>query len=384
MAHSLSICILGDCPHQLWGQSLTGRLLRQFSRAGCTTVLDEKDLPAASGAVILLRADAVLDMPLIDVLCKTPDLLLLSGHPDPDKPLAAHVVAEKAVQMASVLKDTGPVATMAGMSMKRPDQLAEQYWQALRKRETPYALRFDPARRGQIEWRSFMGTYKGATDIVTKHVWPRPAFWLTRLLAPTFITPNMVTTVSALFTVLAFVLFWQGHWVAGLVCAWLMTYLDTVDGKLARTTLTASKWGNVFDHGIDLVHPPFWYWAWGMGLATTAHPLDASALTLVLGVIIGGYVAQRLIEGAAIAWLGIEIHIWRPIDSLFRQITARRNPNLVLLSLSVLFGRPDLGLVAVAAWTALCLLLHGVQFLQAALIRRRGGKLQSWLARPGP
>ena len=384
MAHSLSLCILGQSPHQLWGLSLTGRLLRQFSRAGCSTVLEESKLSSARGAVILVRADAVLDMPLIDTLCNSPGLLLLSGDPDPDKPLAAHVMAERVGEMASVLRGDTPATAMTGMSVNRPDQLEDRYWQALRKREIPYAFRYDPARRDEIEWRSFMGTYKGATDLVTKHVWPRPAFWLTRLLAPTFITPNMVTAVSAIFTVLAFILFWQGHWVAGLICAWLMTYLDTVDGKLARTTLTASKWGNVFDHGIDLVHPPFWYWAWGVGLATTAHPLDSATLTLVLGVIIGGYVLQRLIEGAAIAWLGIEIHIWRPIDSLFRQVTARRNPNLILLSLSVLFGRPDWGLVAVAVWTALCLVLHGLQFLQAAMIRRRGGKLQSWLAKPGP
>ena len=38
--------------------------------------------------------------------------------------------------------------------------------------------------------------------------------------------------------------------------------LDTVDGKLARCTITSSGWGNVFDHGVDLIHPPFWWWAW--------------------------------------------------------------------------------------------------------------------------
>ena len=37
-------------------------------------------------------------------------------------------------------------------------------------------------------------------------------------------------------------------------------------------------------------------------------------------------------EGIAIKWLGLEIHIWRRIDTLFRQITARRNPNLVILT----------------------------------------------------
>ena len=42
--------------------------------------------------------------------------------------------------------------------------------------------------------------------------------------------------------------------------------LDTVDGKLARCTITSSKIGEAIDHGIDLVHPPFWWWAWGVGL----------------------------------------------------------------------------------------------------------------------
>ncbi len=112
----------------------------------------------------------------------------------------------------------------------------------------------------------FMGTYKGATDLVTKHLWPTPAFHATRALAPRGITPNMVTTIAALMTVLAFWCFLKGQFIPGLMAAWTMTFLDTVDGKLARTTLTSSKWGDIFDHGIDLVHPPFWYIAWAIGL----------------------------------------------------------------------------------------------------------------------
>src|SRR3546814_2416912 len=47
-----------------------------------------------------------------------------------------------------------------------------------------------------------------------------------------------------------------GFW-TGLAAAWIMTFLDTVDGKLARVTLASSRWGNAYDHGIDLIHPPF-------------------------------------------------------------------------------------------------------------------------------
>src|SRR3546814_2373028 len=101
-----------------------------------------------------------------------------------------------------------------------------------------------------------------------------------------------------------------------------MTCLGTVDGKLARVTLTSSPIGNVFDHGIDLVHPPFWWWAWIVGLAHAGFDLPAS--DLVLGAIVGGYILQRIEEGIFIRCFKIQMHIWRPFDSRFRLITARR------------------------------------------------------------
>lgn len=183
-------------------------------------------------------------------------------------------------------------------------------------------------------------------------------------------------------TVAAFVLFLYGQFALGLLCAWAMTFLDTVDGKLARTTLTSSKWGDVFDHGIDLVHPPFWYMAWGYGLIFWGIAWSNQLFWGTMILIFGGYILQRLMEGAAIKWLGLEIHIWRKIDTLFRQVTARRNPNLILLTLGTLIGKPDWGLLAVAAWTAICLGLHGIQLLQAFSAKKAEGTLLSWMTKP--
>ncbi|HTN97333.1 MAG TPA: CDP-alcohol phosphatidyltransferase family protein, partial [Nordella sp.] len=85
-------------------------------------------------------------------------------------------------------------------------------------------------------------------------------------------------------------------------------------------------------------------------------------------------------EGISIKWLGLEIHIWRKVDTVFRQITARRNPNLVILTVFAVLGRPDWGLIAVAWWTVICLVLHGLQLAQA-LVAKRGGPLESWMAK---
>jgi phosphatidylglycerophosphate synthase len=157
----------------------------------------------------------------------------------------------------------------------------------------------------------------------------------------------------------------------------LFMVLDTVDGKLARCTITSSKIGNILDHGIDQVHPPFWWYAWGVGLAAYGTPLEQGDFSLLMIIIIGGYLVQRLIEGIFMRRYGMHIHVWEQVDSRFRLITARRNPNMVILFVALLAQRPDLGLWAVAGWTIFSCLFHGVRLLQALRLPR--AQVKSWL-----
>ena len=96
------------------------------------------------------------------------------------------------------------------------------------------------------------------TDLLTKYLWPEWALVLTRLAARAHISPNMVTSAAALLCILAAVAFWNGRYWLGMGLGLGFMVLDTVDGKLARCTITSSRWGNLFDHGTDLIHPPFW------------------------------------------------------------------------------------------------------------------------------
>ena len=75
----------------------------------------------------------------------------------------------------------------------------------------------------------------------------------------------------------------------------------------------------------------------------------------------------------------MEIHVWQRIDSKFRLVTARRNPNMVILVAALLFRRPDLGLELVAWWTLASLIFHAVRLAQANERARRGERLVSWL-----
>ena len=95
---------------------------------------------------------------------------------------------------------------------------------------------------------------------------------MVRPLARWGVHPNWVTGVSILLTLAVIPLCAAGHFLAGFLCAYGMSVLDSVDGKLARLTFTDSKLGNVLDHGLDLVHPPFWYCAWAYGLTLGTAP----------------------------------------------------------------------------------------------------------------
>lgn len=376
-----ALCIVGRPVGPIWGMSTVERLVKQFARAGVEHVVQLAEAQERDGPVIFVRADAVLDQPIVPTLARRLNLVLLSGDAGEQVPVAVATNGKNAAMVEKVFAGES-VPDDLRLLVRTPAELNADFWDKLRKKQVPYAMVVTPDRLADIEWRMFMGTYKGATDFVTLHVWPRPAFYVTRLIAPTFISPNMVTAVSAVMVVLAFWWFWHGQYGLGIVAAWLMTFLDTVDGKLARTTLTASKWGDIFDHGIDLVHPPFWYYAWAAGLASAGFVWSSSFMWLVIGSIMVGYVLQRIMEGIAIKWLGIEIHIWRPIDTFFRQITARRNPNLVIMMVCAIIGRPDWGLIGVAVWTFVCLLLHGVQLAYAFSRKEKGKTLESWMSQP--
>jgi len=365
---------VGTAPVRLWGMTSAERQRRQFVRAGLTEVA--ADAPADRAAVIL-RADRVFDEQLVKDLVAKPGTVL--RDPATGEDVGAHVPAGRAAEVQAAMAAGGPLPAALTTDLRTlgPTELSSAYNNALRKKEPPYLLHLTAENLPAIETRMFAGSYKGVTDLVTKYVWPWPAQRVTKWCALAGLTPNMVTTVSGLCVLAAMYLFWIGEFLPGIFFAWAMCFLDTVDGKLARVTLTSSKWGNVFDHGIDLVHPPFWYWAWIVGLANVGMALENQAL--ILAVVVVGYVAQRIQEGFFIARYKIEIHIWRPFDSFFRLITARRNPNLILLMAFSLVGRPDLGMVAVAVWTVLSFLVHMVQIVQAEMARRHG-PIRSWLS----
>lgn len=372
--------LAGNSSVPIWGLDGATRLTRTLKSFGMSDIAPWPAPAPADSAILLLHAGYILEETLLRKLVASPGKYLLdpvSGHL-----AAAHISAAEAPAMAEMLLREAPFKAEdipSGISVAQlPLSEAEDYSHAVKKRITAFIMPISAANKPMIERHLFGAVYKGVTDIVTKYVWPWPAYHVTRACAALGITPNMVTSASAVLTVLAYFLFAGGQFGWGLAAAWGMTFLDTVDGKLARVTVNSSPFGNIFDHGIDLIHPPFWYWAWIMGITAAGGSLWQP--DLIAAIVIGGYVFQRLQEGAFKLFFGITVHVWRPFDSRFRLINARRNPNLIILMVSALFGRPDIGMIAVALWTLACIGIHFMQIGQAIGYRLRREAIHSWLA----
>lgn len=376
MAKDINLRIVGDVSARLWGLDLREWQGRAWGKAGARLTDD-------ASARVLLGAEWVLSPAVQAAILKTPGAALIAPATEGGAPrlVALHLPegASADDHLALIGQENPDTSALgaAGFRTGGVTDFAGSYNEALRKRETPYALSMRATSQREVEKRLFKGSYKGATDLVTKYAWPWPAFHVTRAAAALHISPNTVTTASLVLVGVAFWLFWIGAWAPAIVAAWAMTFLDTVDGKLARTTMSYSKWGNVYDHGIDLIHPPFWYWAIWHGLTQEAVGPAPWLLDGALAVILAGYVLNRIEEGIFLRKFGFHIHSWQRIDSVAREITARRNPNLLIFMLAVMLGAPGWGFVAVAAWTVLWLVFHGLR-LVAAL--RSDRPVVSWMA----
>jgi phosphatidylglycerophosphate synthase len=382
------VAMVGASDSLIWGLTTEERLRRAIKSLKVEAVLRDGEPLPADGSIVLIRADYALEDRLVASLVEhgTGALLAIEGEDGRSRiPAAAHVEAKDAAAVKAILGDgaldEGP-ALPVGVQVKGVLDVGSAYNRKLRKREAPYALKVEPKTIERTENHIFAGAYKGVTDFVTKYCWPLPARWVARRAVQLGLSPNNVTTASLALVFVTLWLFMQGYFLMGLAVGFVMVLLDVVDGGLARVTLTSSKWGNAFDHGVDLIHPPFWYWAWWYGLhKTVPEAATTPLLDVALVVVLVGYVIGRLEEGLFIKAFGIQIHTWRPVDSFFRLITARRNPNIVILLIATLFGAPVMGFLLIALWTVLSLLFHAARITQGFLLRDETG-LRSYLAEP--
>lgn len=363
---------------RLWGLTYSQRIQRQFQRDSQIRWVEHlSELPAAAD-VLVVDGRWLLDGRILQALVK-------SGQGRFYARAANRVVAVRCQgqQIEQALSCIDGIEAAYPWPQEVLEDSVNTLEARLRKLDPPLILALTEENRRAIENALYGSAYKSVTDLITKWAWPRPARQVTRWCAYAGLRPNHITLLGLILMLAAGVLFYFGEFGWGLLAGWIMTFLDTVDGKLARVTLTASKLGNALDHGMDLVHPPFWYMLWGMGLGHLGLWAGEPSLTWIYGLIFAGYIGGRLAEGC-FEWIigSFSLFTWRPFDSFNRLVTARRNPCMIILTAAWALQRPDLGLLGVVLWTLFSTALLWLRNAQAALARRRG-PLESWLELAG-
>lgn len=379
MSTATYLHIFGDSEITIWGLTGRERLHRMLQGKENIVFVDDVEKIPVSADALFLNANFLFDARVLAAVLSLDKKVAL--YSDDGCPAAIRTDGNYASQLLRNLnsnKDQNYKFALLTIPRIEVKDLKIDFQQNLKKKDPPYVLPISEQNRTLLEQELFSGSYKGVTDLVTKWVWPVPAYWAVHYCVRQGWQPNHVTYLSVVLAVLTGLAFWAGWFGIGLLMGWFMTFLDTVDGKLARVTVTSSRIGDVMDHGLDIVHPPLWYIAWGAGLIGTQYEMPALGFFMALMFI--GYVGGRLCEGAFQFWLAsFDMFIWQKLDSFNRLITARRNPNLLFLSYGWLIDRPDLGLYLVVFWHLISTGFLAWRVLLAWRTKQAGGALTSWL-----
>lgn len=306
-------------------------------------------LAAGQTAAIVLDGHLVLDIRILRHLGTSPHSIQL-----PDTATLAAVVTA-----ADWDSRQGIHPGVATLSL---DDL-DTYLQETRKKVDPYLIAVhDEERLRHAERETFAAVYKGATDFVTKWVFYHPTRWIVRRISPTLITPNQITTVSMVLSFGAIIPFFMGWYGTAVVMGFIMALLDTVDGKLARTTLRTSVSGELLDHVSDTAYLLLWYVGLGWSLSGGRLFDFSDPMARTHAVLLTAFVADKILTGLYKRIFGFELHDYTRLDYVARIFIARRNPFLVGMSVGLALGRPGLGLQIITIWYLATLAFHLARF----------------------
>ncbi len=345
---------------RLLPRGLVERLPLRWSHNAAPLIarLEEAREQASGDLLLVVQGNAVVDTRLLQHILGAAGNVAFVGGEGPertallklDAPLREFDPASD--DLLSVCEE----AIASGQAKELVEAHYDGYVSRLRRQLPFYLLRVsdkDSLRR--TARFLFWSNYKGSTDFMTKYVYPPLVWQILRPLARLRVHPNWVTGVSIVCTLAALPLFATGQWGLGLALAYTMSVLDSVDGKLARLTYRDSPIGNVLDHGLDLVHPPLWYMAWAWALSS-GEP--GSWLFLSSIVLLGWYVFDRLITLVCTMRTGRSIHGIEELDVKMRTFISRRNVNLPLFTIALLFGVAVPCFYAIVLWQIASALFH--------------------------
>lgn len=267
----------------------------------------------------------------------------------------------------------GPDGESGGLAWL-PDPGTSLDWPAIRQEAHPVDLSdtptYSPERRRHVPllWQRprdaasarlaadqlLAAAQKGCLDWPARFIHPPLENAAVRMLWATSITPNMISLLAFILGLYAAWCFAAGHLWTGLVLALLVGPIDGIDGKLARSRMEFSRWGDLEHVGDKIVE-----YAWFAGLAAalgtgTAWALAALIVTTALAEALQGEFFRRM--------TGAQLDDAGPFERGYRLVSGRRNTFVWSLLPFALFGAWAAGLVMIAVYATLNFFIMQARF----------------------
>lgn len=240
---------------------------------------------------------------------------------------------------------------VADPETRRIDFLALPTYAPARRRHAPllWAQPKTPAEARATGQALILAAQKGCLDWPARFLHPLPENLFVSWLAPTRVTPNMVTLATGVLGTVAGVAFAMGWLWTGLVLALITGPLDGVDGKLARTRCEYSRWGDL-EHLLDKALEYGWY----LCVAWYFSNLRGSALPWAIAALIILPAIAEAVQGEFFRRMtGVQLDDAGDIERWIRLVAGRRNTFLWTWLVFAIFGLWFEGFVGLAIYSIL-------------------------------
>jgi phosphatidylglycerophosphate synthase len=236
----------------------------------------------------------------------------------------------------------------------------DQYMPELRQTAVPSLIKLqNKSSIRAIENEMYEKTFKGVIDFIAAYVYRIPVRGLVRWVAPTRITPNLVTAVSVICSLAAIPLFATGWLGTGLAVAWVFVIADSLDGKLARMTVRYSKVADKVDHFTSPTFEAGYYLAWGWYFSGGDFSTPSGKAAVLLCCC---FVLDRMVTSVFGCRFGRSLLDYNTCDARFHLIAARRNTNLFIMTIGLICQKPIAALYVITLWMFTTMLWHIYRF----------------------
>ena len=201
---------------------------------------------------------------------------------------------------------------------------------------------------------------KGRNDFLATYVNKPIENFIVKRIANKRITPNQITVLTNIIAYASTILFLKGNLFFASLLTFIVSFMDGVDGKLARVKISSSNIGKM-EHAFDFLFEHSWYIALAVYLSKT-YGMSAIIFSTFIVLFdsfshLCGHAFGKVVKDRPLSDYG-------KIERTFRKFDGRKNSYIIFILFGVLLNVPFYSLIAVALWSFVSALFYVVRTLK--------------------